>query len=157
MGIIATKKDDTLYSYFLKFEAINYWIFTLYVYGLKWGYVWHDAGPVFGLPIKQNGYLNMILFVYHGVGYYLWKASNDIDKYKEVLSMNTTCLIGLHLFSMCFNMVSIGYDNDLGFLGPYTFIAGIPPNFSPIGDVFVFVLFLAINVFFFKRKFGTFY
>ena len=96
MGIIATKKDDTLYSYFLKFEAINYWIFTLYVYGLKWGYVWHDAGPVFGLPIKQNGYLNMILFVYHGVGYYLWKASNDIDKYKEVLSMNTTCLIGLH-------------------------------------------------------------
>ena len=45
MGIIATKKDDTLYSYFLKFEAINYWIFTLYVYGLKWGYVWHDAGP----------------------------------------------------------------------------------------------------------------
>ena len=51
-------------SYFLKFEAINLWIFTLYVYGLKWGYVWHDAGPVFSLPIKQNGYLNMILFVY---------------------------------------------------------------------------------------------
>ena len=39
--------------------------------------------------------------------------------------MSTTCLIGLHLFSMCFNMVSIGYNNDLGFLGPYTFIAGI--------------------------------
>ena len=90
MGIIATKKDDTLYSYFLKFEAINYWIFTLYVYGLKWGYVWHDAGPVFGLPIKQNGYLNMILFVYHGVGYYLWKASNDIDKYKEVLPSSSS-------------------------------------------------------------------
>ena len=66
------------------FDGLCYLGLSFFLYGLKIGYAWHDAGPIMGFPIVLNGYLNMILATYAMCGVYLLRVAKDVSR-------NTRC------------------------------------------------------------------
>jgi|TARA_B110001469_G_C9564509_1_gene279986 hypothetical protein len=58
MGLIELPKDkyEKWLTLAIAFDGIGYIGFSLFCYGLKIGYAWHDAGPIMGFPIIMNGY-----------------------------------------------------------------------------------------------------
>ena len=57
-------------------EGVLFSTFWFLAYTLKFGMVWHDAGPPFG-ETTFNWYFNMILAVYCVLGLYMFKAGSD--------------------------------------------------------------------------------
>ena len=150
MGLIDIPKDsnEKYLTIATIVEGVGYISFAPMVYGLKIGYVWHDAGPILGFPIKTNGYLNMILCVYFTVGIFLLRtAKAGVKKNALLLSMNAWALQFTHAVAMLVNMFFLPFEG-------YT-LWGYPANILPFGDIpFVFMLFF-LNIVLFKKVFGT--
>ncbi len=110
MGLIDTPRDKHVkwLTYATAFDGLSYLGFSLFVYGLKIGYAWHDAGPIMGFPIIMNGYLNMILATYAACGVYLLRVAKDgVEKHQMLLSMNAWALQFTHGVMMCVNMLVV--------------------------------------------------
>ena len=95
-------------TYATAFDGLGYMGFSIFCYGLKIGYVWHDAGPILSSPTHMNGYLNMILVTYGVFGWHLLKASlDDVENHKSLLSANAWALQFAHNLAMCGNMLFV--------------------------------------------------
>ena len=151
MGIIEIPKDsnEKLLTYATLFDAVGYMGFAPFVYFLKIGYVWHDAGPILGFPIHLNGYLNMILAVYFVAGIYLLRVAKDgVKKHAMVLSLNAWGLQFIHMVMMGINCLILPFDG-------YS-LWGIPANILPFGDIPFVAMLFTINIFLMKKVFGSY-
>jgi hypothetical protein len=131
-------------------DGAGYIGFAPFVYFVKIGYVWHDAGPILGFPIVMQGYLNMILCVYFVVGLFLLRiAQKGVRKYPAILSLNAWALQFAHLVAMCGNMLVGPFEGN-----PAYVLYGIPANFWPFGDVWFMAALCAINVYLLHKVFN---
>lgn len=133
------------------FDGLGYIGFAPFVYVLKIGYVWHDAGPILGFPIIMQGYLNMILCVYFAVGIFLVRiAVLGVYKYPAVLSLNAWALQFAHLFAMCANMLVLPFEGNDSYI-----LLGVPANFWPFGDVPFMATLCGVNLYLLYKVFGS--
>ena len=155
MGIIDIPKDkyEKYLTFATLFDGVGYLGFTVFVYGLKIGYVWHDAGPILEFPpTKMNGYLNMILVTYAVCGVFLLRVAKDgVKKHPLLLSMNAWALQFAHNIAMCANMLVMPFEGN-----PSYVLYGVPANFWPFGDVPFLFLLWAINIYLMKKVFGSY-
>jgi len=140
---------ETKFGYVLLANGFIYCGLPLYTYGLKYGALWHNGGPVLGLPVIGNPYLNMILGSYFVLGLFLIAVSKDPTQHKSLLCFN------IWGANMAHNLAMI-YAAAFYFEAPYTFF-GLPANISPIGDIPALLMFFMLNLYFYKQVFGTYF
>jgi len=139
----------TKLGYALFINGVVYCGLPVYAYGLKFGALWHDGGPVLSLPIIGDPYLNMILSSYFVLGLFL------ISIYKNPQD---------HQSLICFNIWGANLAHNLAMVyaalfyyeAPYRFF-GLPANFSPIGDIPALLMLFVLVLFFYKRAFGKYF
>ena len=68
--------------------------------------------------VKFHPYWNMILVIYTGIGYFLWKASADVHKFKVFLSFATWIAFLAHGITATFGVF---YADTPNYVGPGLF------------------------------------
>ena len=109
------------YSLFLKLEAITFATFPLPLYFIKFGFVWHNAGPPFSFDITPASYVNMVLALYFVLGLYLWftgGSSAKIFRNKALLGFVTWGAMFAHATIM---LVAVFVDSNPVYVGPTIF------------------------------------
>jgi len=160
MGLMET--PDTVWvgrlGLALKFEGFLFSIFWLLAYTMKFGMVWHDAGPPFG-PTTFSWYFNMILAVYAVLGIFMFQIGKDPAKHKS--------LIGFVIWSSVAHLLvlvpCVMYDDTPSYSGPamgFVFperIMGIAhwQNVSPVGDVWLMLVFILGDLYLSYKAFGS--
>jgi len=151
MGLISSGmgRHETYLTYVTLALGFMYPCFVIVAYTLKMGYAWHDAGPIFGLPIKGDPYMNMILSIYSVLGlFYIRAAREGIKAHASLISFSIWANFA-HGLVMLMTVL-------LGFYEAPYYILGLPANISPIGDVpFIFII-SSVQLYLFKKTFGVF-
>ena len=145
-------------GYALKIEGILFSTFWLLAYTMKFGMVWHDAGPPFG-KTTFSWYFNMILSVYFVLGLYLYKIGNDPTKHLSLIGfLNWSSFSHLIVLVLCVvfdDTTSYVGQTKMGFYMP-SHIMGIAhwQNISPIGDVPLLFVFTFVDIYLTYKSFG---
>ena len=144
----------------MKVEGALFSIFWLLAYTMKFGMVWHDAGPPMGLPINNNWYFDMILAVYAVLGMYMWKAGDDPAKHKSLLGflLWSTFAHGLVL------VLTVIFDDTSSYVGPMMMGFELPATMMGVshwqnlffGDVPLMFFFFVLDAYLIKKAFGSF-
>jgi len=66
--MMTLQDDEKKLNNVITFNGVLYLGLPMYGYGLKFGALFHDAGPVLSLPIEGDPYLNMLLSSYFILG-----------------------------------------------------------------------------------------
>jgi len=149
--------DPSYKKYLDLFTVLNgviYCLLGVFVYGWKFGFVWHDAGKPFfqEWPTEFNGYLNMIVTTYFVLGVFMITAGRDgCENHKSLLAFNMWGANLGHNVGMIWSFATMGYNAP--YYWPYP---NVPANISPIGDISALGLLFCIDLFLFKKVFGTF-
>ena len=143
----------------LKFEGALFSIFWILAYTMKFGMVWHDAGPPFG-ETHFSCYFNMILSVYCVLGIYMYQIANDPGNHKS--------LIGFLIWSSAAHLVTlvfcVAFDDTPSYAGPTIMGVDLPArvmgiahwqNVSPVGDVPLLAIFTFLNMYLAHKAFGS--
>lgn len=145
--MIGSKNTSATYlGYVLVVTGLVYCSLPLYCYGLKFGALWHNGGPVLGLPVNGDPYLNMILASYFVLGVFLIAVRKQPDQHQSLLCFN------IWGANMAHNLAMI-YAALFYYEAPYKFF-GLPANISPIGDIPALLMLFMLNLYFYKRVFG---
>ena len=144
----------------LKIEGILFSTFWVLAYTMKFGMVWHDAGPPFG-ETTYSWYFNMILAVYFVLGLYIFQIGKN--------PMNHQSLIGFlnwSSFAHLIDLVScVIMDDTSSYAGPTIMGIEFPAkvygishwqNISPIGDVPLLAVFTCADMYLAYKAFGSF-
>ena len=143
----------------LKIEGVLFSTFWMLAYTMKFGMVWHDAGPPFG-DTKYSWYFNMILAVYFVLGLYIFKIGNEPSKHLSLIGF-------LNWSSFAHLLVLIGcvfFDDTSSYAGPTFMGISFPShvmgiahwqNISPIGDVPLLTVFTFVDIYLSYKAFGS--
>jgi hypothetical protein len=143
----------------LKIEGALFTVFWMMAYTVKFGMVWHDAGPPFG-PTTYSWYFNMILAVYCVLGIFMFQIGKDPAKHKSLIGF-VVWSTAAHLLVLLF---AVALDDTTSYAGPALGFE-IPPkmmgiahwqNVSPVGDVPLMIIFLTGDLFLVYKAFGSF-
>lgn len=161
--ILPSKKMDVWQgrlSLALKIEGALFSMFWILAYTMKFGMVWHDAGPPFG-ETHFSCYFNMILSVYFVLGLYLLQISYDPSEHKS--------MIGFLIWSSVAHLVTlvacVAFDDTPSYAGPTIMGVDLPArvmgvahwqNISPIGDVPLLAFFTGLDMYLAFKTFGSF-
>lgn len=142
-----------------KAEGILMISFPILAYTVKFGMVWHDAGPPFG-PTNFNWYFNMILAVYCVLGMYMFAAGKDPIAHKS--------LIGFFIWSSVAHTAvlipMLFMDDTPSYAGPIIGGVELPArvmgiahwqNISPVGDVMLMLVLISMDMFLTYKAFGS--
>jgi hypothetical protein len=143
----------------LKIEGVLFSMFWMMAYTLKFGMVWHDAGPPFG-PTKYSCYFNMILAVYAVLGLYLFKIGKNPAQHKSLIGF----LIWSSMAHLIVLVLCVLLDDTPSWSGQFMGVHlpervyGIAhwQNVSPVGDVPLLLLFTFGDMYLAKKAFGTY-
>ena len=143
----------------LKVEGVLFSTFWILAYTMKFGMVWHDAGPPFG-NTTYSWYFNMILAVYFVLGLYLFKIGNDPVKHLSLIGfLNWSSFAHLLVLIFC-----VFFDDTSSYTGPTFMGISFPShvmgiahwqNISPIGDVPLLAAFTFLDIYLSYKSFGT--
>jgi len=133
--------------------------FPILAYTVKFGMVWHDAGPPFG-PTTFNWYFNMILAVYWVLGAYMFAVGKDPVSHKS--------LIGFFIWSSVAHLAVLIamaiMDDTPSYAGPIIGGFELPArvmgiahwqNISPVGDVMLMFVLITADMFLAYKAFGS--
>jgi len=144
----------------LKIEGVLFSSFWMLAYTMKFGMVWHDAGPPFG-ETKYSWYFNMILAVYFVLGLYLFQVGKNPMKHMSLIGfLNWSSLAHLIVLILC-----VLYDDTSSYAGPTIMGIDFPShvfgiahwqNVSPVGDVPLLAVFTFVDMYLSYKAFGTF-
>lgn len=144
----------------LKVEGVLFSTFWLLAYTMKFGMVWHDAGPPFG-ETTFSWYFNMILAVYAVLGLYLFKISKDPILHRALIGFLIWSSIA-HLAVLIFCVI---FDDTPSYSGPTIMGVDFPKhvfgiahwqNLSPFGDVPLMFIITGVDMFLTYKVFGSF-
>jgi len=142
----------------MKVEGAMFSIFWLLAYTMKFGMVWHDAGPPMGAT-TFSWYFNMILAVYAMLGVFMFKAGSDVKAHKMVIGI----VIWTSIAHLAVLVPQVFLDDTPSWSGEFMGIE-IPAriygiahwqNISPVGDVWLVALFAFGDMFLAYKAFGT--
>ena len=139
-------------------HARRFSVFWLLAYTMKFGMVWHDAGPPMG-PTTFSWYFNMILAVYAALGVFMFKAGNDVKANKMVIGI----VIWTSIAHLAVLVPQVFLDDTPSWSGTFMGIElpariyGIAhwQNISPVGDVWLVMVFAFGDMFLAYKAFGT--
>lgn len=143
----------------IKTEGVLFSVFWLLAYTMKFGMVWHDAGPPFG-PTTFSWYFNMILAVYAVLGLYMVRAGDDPS--------NNKSLIGFVIWSSVAHFIvlvlCVIFDDTPSYGGPAMGfdipkrVFGIShwQNISPVGDVPLMLVIIVGDLYLVHKAFNSF-
>ena len=142
----------------LKVEGALFSIFWMLAYTMKFGMVWHDAGPPFG-ETHVSWYFNMILAVYAVLGLYVYRIGDDPSQHKALIGFLIWSSFA-HLIVLVF---CVALDDTPSYAGSVmgvdlpSRVWGVAhwQNVSPIGDVPLLALFTFGDMFLAYKAFGT--
>jgi len=160
MGVMDAPADVWVsrFGLALKIEGALFSIFWLLAYTMKFGMVWHDAGPMFG-PTTFSWYFNMILAVYCVLGLYIYQIGKDPAKHKALIGFliwssfaHLMVLIPCVLFddTPSYSGKMMGFDVPARVFGIAHW-----QNVSPVGDVWLMALFTFGDMFMAYKAFGS--
>lgn len=143
----------------LQIEGALFSTFWILAYTMKFGMVWHDAGPPFG-ETTYSWYFNMILAVYFVLGLYIFQIGKDPMYHQSLIGfLNWSSFAHLIVLILC-----VICDDTSSYYGP-TFMGiefpakvfGIShwQNISPIGDVPLLAVFTSVDIYLTYKAFGS--
>lgn len=142
----------------LKIEGALFASFWLLAYTMKFGMVWHDAGPPFGAT-TFSWYFNMILAVYAVLGLYMFKAGDDPPRNKSLIGF----LIWSSVAHFIVLVACVLFDDTPSYSGPAMGFE-IPErvwgmahwqNVSPVGDVPLMFMITLADLYLVHKAFGS--
>jgi len=170
MGLMDAPPEEWMsrLSLALKVEAVLFMTFWFLAYTVKFGMVWHEGAgapfqpPFFKFDSPATWLFNMILAVYAVLGFYMFKAADKPAENKAFIGFWIWGALVAHLIILILTVllddtpVFDGTESFLGMALPQRMM-GIAhwPNVSPVGDVWLLVIFSSLDIFLVKKVFGT--
>ena len=143
----------------LKIEGALFATFWMLAYTMKFGMVWHDAGPPFGETV-YSWYFNMILAVYAVLGVYLLQIGDAPERHLALIGF----LIWSSFAHLLVLVICVVVDDTPAYSGPTVMGIDLPErvwgvahwqNVSPIGDGPLLALFTFGDMFLAYKAFGS--
>lgn len=149
----------TRLSLALRLEGALFASFWLLAYTMKFGMVWHDAGPPFG-PTTFSCYFNMILSVYFVLGLYLFQIAKNPVQHQALIGF----LIWSSVAHLIMLIACVLFDDTPSYAGPTIMGIDLPArvmgiahwqNVSPVGDVPLLAIITFLDMYLVRKAFGS--